>query len=442
MEFIAVASPPSDRIVAAPTGVDDRNDLDQRSLALDMLDTLVWVDATANRLAAMKATAVNTLRLQNEALSEGNTPTARMIERRAFIAEIATALTISERAAESLVGTSAMLATDLPGTRAALEAGEISWRHAQIMVDHAAGLETSTIADLEARVLPSASKSTPPRFNSVVRKTRERLDPESTEKRHEVAIGERQVLLDDGRDGMVWLSANLSAPQAQAVFDRLTKAALALKAKGDARTVAQLRADILAAVLLANHGALSGETPELDDSEDFVRWFRGIRAEVIITVPALSLIGESDQPATLEGYGPIDLETARILAARAPSFIRILTHPETGVVLSVGRERYKVPKDLRTWLRIRDGTCRFPGCNRRAERCDIDHTAEWQPDGQTAHNNLAHLCRSHHTLKGVSQGEGVSKWAVAQAEDGGGALTWTSPAGRRYVTEPAVALPF
>jgi hypothetical protein len=163
-----------------------------------------------------------------------------------------------------------------------------------------------------------------------------------------------------------------------------------------------------------------------------------------VTVPALSLLDRSDEPVTLEGYGPIDLETARILAARAPSFVRVLTHPETGAVLSVGRKRYKVPKDLRMWLRVRDGTCRFVGCGRRAERCDVDHTKERQHGGLTEHRNLAHLCRKHHTEKGASAGASAGAgvgasadaWTVVQSPDGSGVLTWTSPRGHTYETRP------
>ena len=150
---------------------------------------------------------------------------------------------------------------------------------------------------------------------------------------------------------------------------------------------------------------------------------------VVVTVPALSLVGRSDEPADLEGFGPIDLETARELCALAPSFVRVLTHPETGAVLSVGRDRYRVPADLRTALAIRDETCRFPGCRRRAMRCDIDHATAWEHGGATAIDNLEHLCRKHHRLKHELG------WRVAH--DGGGVLTWTSPAGRRHCTEPA-----
>jgi hypothetical protein len=166
----------------------------------------------------------------------------------------------------------------------------------------------------------------------------------------------------------------------------------------------------------------------------------GITAKVFVTVPVLTLLdrddllGHDELPATLDGYGPIDADTARTLAAHAPSFIRLLTHPETGAVLSMGRDSYRVPQDLKNWLQVRDVTCRFPGCSRHAARCEIDHTRDWAHDGQTRHDNLAHLCKSHHILKHKSD------WQVTQASDGTGNLTWTSPAGRNYVTEPEIHL--
>lgn len=124
-----------------------------------------------------------------------------------------------------------------------------------------------------------------------------------------------------------------------------------------------------------------------------------IKPQVAVTIPVMTLLGHSDEPGDLAGHGPIDADTARRLAAQAPSFQRILTHPETGTVLSVGRDRYAVPADLKSWLRLRDETCRFPGCSRRAQRCDIDHVKDWAHGGTTDHHNLIHLCRKHHRLK-------------------------------------------
>lgn len=132
--------------------------------------------------------------------------------------------------------------------------------------------------------------------------------------------------------------------------------------------------------------------------------------------------------AELEGYGPLDDETARELVAGAPSSTRLLRHPESGAVLSVGRERYAVPADLTAALRIRDRTCRFPGCGRSPRRSDIDHTIDWQFGGTTSIDNLAHLCLAHHELKHRSA------WQVSQ--HGGGVLRWRSPSGSTYMTHP------
>jgi hypothetical protein len=150
---------------------------------------------------------------------------------------------------------------------------------------------------------------------------------------------------------------------------------------------------------------------------------------VLITIPVLTLLGQEAEPATLEGYGPIDLGTAYYLTARAPGLIRILTHPETGAVLSVGRDRYTIPPDLRAWLRLRDGTCRYPGCHTAARRCDIDHTTAWQHHGETTWNNLAHVCPKHHKQKHHTN------WNVTQ--DHHGNLHWSSPTAHNYSTQPA-----
>jgi hypothetical protein len=97
--------------------------------------------------------------------------------------------------------------------------------------------------------------------------------------------------------------------------------------------------------------------------------------------------------------------------------------------LSVGRQSYHPPKHLRTVLALDDETCRFPGCGRRANRCELDHTVAWAHGGQTSHANLAHLCSKHHHLKHES------RWSVKPGPSR--ALTWTSPTGREHTTRPA-----
>ena len=433
----------------------DHNDLDgaldldhNDARGLDMIDVVVWLEQSINRLTALRAQAIDLARQQAGVPAFGSSGSSGGMHQRAFTAEIGAALTVSERAAENLIATAGMLVHDLPGTMETLTAGRICYRHAQIMVDHTAGLDPDSITALEGVVLPKATTSTPPRFDRMVRVTRERLNPETIAERRIRADETRSVQLDPGRDGMAWLTAHLPAPHAAAIFDRLTTAAQLQRSGDDGRTLDQRRADVFTNVLLAStnetgddssgNDMVSASGADAAEVTDGVRWYRSIRATVVVTVPVLALLGKttgSTDLATLDGYGPIDPHTARVLAAGAPSFIRLLTHPETGAALSVGRKRYKVPKDLRTWLQIRDKTCRFPGCGRAAPNCDIDHTMDWQHGGPTDHDNLAHLCRKHHTLKGETD------WTVTQTDDRNGTLTWTSPTGRNYPSYPATELP-
>lgn len=170
---------------------------------------------------------------------------------------------------------------------------------------------------------------------------------------------------------------------------------------------------------------------------------RGIRATVVVTVPALALLAGNDAdraaqglgPAVVEGIGPIPLDRARELCGGADGWMRVLTHPETGMVLSVGRDQYRPPPSLRKLVKWRADRCMAPGCGIPATRCEIDHTLAWEHGGHTGLHNLAPVCRGHHMVKHHGG------WQMTQLPDSGGALEWTSPAGRRYVVEPERRVP-
>jgi hypothetical protein len=412
----------------------------------DMLDVVAGIDRELNRLAAAKAIALDLAHrahveqiapsraaasLADGTSRDGARFNSLVLAERSFRAEVAALLVVSERAAENLIGVSGALAKTLPGTLKALGDGDISWRHATIMVDETAGMDSDSQARLEHQILSRPDRLTPPKFARVLRKTREELNPETIVMRHTAAREDRGMTVDDVRDGMADLIIRLGATHAHAIYNKATAGARAMNDPLDDRTLDQRRADIITHVLLAQvDGEIFGVIPDEWDDTNFVHWYRGITADVAVTVPVLTLLGESETPATLDGWVPIDPITATVLAAEAKSFIRLLTHPETGAILSVGRKRYKVPKDLRRYLQIRDLTCRFPGCSIAAGRSDIDHTLDWQYEGETEHANLACLCPGHHTLKGETA------WTVTQAADRSGVLTWTSPTGRSYRTFP------
>jgi hypothetical protein len=404
----------------------------------DIVDAVVNVKRMIAGLTAMRAELLNeaiVLSDLQDQMSPADDPTlnpSQSMRWRSLRAEIACALRIPERTAENQLATAHSLTHQLRATLRALKAGEISYRHAEALVDSVAGLDADAAAALETAALPFARNLTVTKFDRNLRTLRERANPESIVERRERAVTYREVTFMPARDGMAWLSAYLPAADALAGFNRLTEIASCLRAADKnlpddsplpVRTLAQARADAFRDLLIDGEPALEGP--------------HGIRPTVYVTVPAMTLLGRSDEPATLDGYGPIDAETARELAAHAPSFIRLLTHPETGAVLSVGKDSYRVPHDLKNWLRLRDSTCRFPGCSRTAFQCDLDHTDDWAFGGETRHDNLAHLCRSHHRLKHNSG------WRVQHNHSGNeppGTLTWISPSGHEYTTEPEVRL--
>jgi hypothetical protein len=403
----------------------------------DLVDEISVVEVQVAMAQAARARRIEEARAWAVEAAEqfpGNDSRHSRIElaERSFAAQLAGALRMSEVAARNLMWSSRCLVNDLPLTLEYLSDGAISLRHAQILVEQVGILDPESVTMLEQKVLPRGMRQTPPQFERSVRTMSEKLNLESIVERQVEAAEKRNTYVEPLRDGMGRLSIEAPMVQLVAIDNRATEMAKSQQTEGDLRTLAQLKTDVLTDLLLDVDGQ-AGSTAGAGDGA--VARFRGIRPTVLVTVPAMTLLRRSSEPGTLEGYGPIDPQTAREIAGNAKSFVRMLTHPETGIVLSMGRKRYRIPAQLRLWLRARDGTCRFPGCGRRAMHCELDHSREWATEGgETAHNNLAHLCPGHHALKGNTA------WNLTQSPDGSGELTWVSPTGHIFRTEPEVVV--
>jgi hypothetical protein len=348
------------------------------------------------------------------------------LSRRSTCATLAMATRTPERTVQRATNDAERLVNDAPAVLASLEAGRISARHAQTIIDQLNDVPVEARAAFLAEVLPVAEESTNANLRRRARVLRERLHPESITARARRSEADRRVEFEPAADGMAWVHLFTTAPIAQGLAERVEAAAAESRKAGDTRTCAQLQADALAAL------ALTGVTPDDVASSPVlphpIEVQEHIKPTVQITVPALSMASVSDAPAMLDGYGPIDPETAARIAVNAPSFTRILVQPETGAMLSVGRNQYRVPADLQRAVRLRDGTCRAPGCGRRARACDLDHSVAREDGGTTDVGNLACLCRHHHRMKHLPG------WNLDHGP--GGALEWTTPDGKRHRTEP------
>ncbi|WP_350004080.1 DUF222 domain-containing protein [Pseudarthrobacter sp. WHRI 8279] len=418
-------------------------------------DRALWVLAgvarSEARLAALKAQAVQVLAAATGLLNgPPSSPHEAAAQERSLVAEVGCALVIGDRAASALLAESHALTTSLPRTLAALGSGTISWAHARGMAEEAATLDPAGAAALEAHFLDPDTPRPPGaatigempayRFRAKARTWRERHHPESLEKRHAKGVAERRVGYAPGQDGKAWLSAYLPADQGLAIWNRLTALSRGMQSPNEARTLTLLRADVLATAGLTSgaghidctHGkdsTGSGTGPGDSSTGSGTDQGTSIRAQVLVTVPVFSLMGLTDEPAMLDGHGPVPASMARELVANgAASFHRVLVDPRDGAPLEIGRTSYRVTKAMRDWLRMRDGKCSFPGCNNNSLDNEADHLLAWQHGGTTGISNLGQPCPKHHKLRHSS---GWIPTPATKNEPPG----WTSPTGRHYKSE-------
>ncbi|HSI79893.1 MAG TPA: DUF222 domain-containing protein [Solirubrobacterales bacterium] len=95
-------------------------------------------------------------------------------------------------------------------------------------------------------------------------------------------------------------------------------------------------------------------------------------------------------PVTSRAAPGSQAATARRIACEAPR-VGVVDGPE-GEPLSVGRRTRAVPPALRRALELRDGGCRFPGCE-QCRHTDAHHIVDWASGGETKLSNLILLCR-------------------------------------------------
>ena len=432
----------------AESGCGSPPDSDPLDVVADgCLDILAGIARAEARIAALKAVAAATY--ADSARSAAPLDMPVQSQEMAIAAEVGCVLAIGDRAAGALLEQSYALATSLPRTLAALQSGTVSWQHARVMVDETATLDRDGAKALEAHFLdadaPNPDRGCPAgempayRFRRKARIWRERHHPDSIEKRHAKGVQDRCLEYTPEQDAMARVSAYLPADQAAAIWNRITAIARGLQGPDEARTLTQLRADVFATAALrsetgcthcGNSTGISGGTGA--GTKAGARGLADIpmpRAEILVTVPVFSLVGITEEPAMLDGYGPIPASMARDLVANgADSFHRVLVDPRDGAPLEIGRTSYRVTKAMRNWLRMRDGKCPFPGCSNSSLDNEADHLLAWHKGGTTGISNLGQPCPKHHKLRHTS------RWKPTPATNNE-PPGWISPSGREYHSE-------
>jgi Domain of unknown function (DUF222) len=280
------------------------------------------------------------------------------------VAEVAAALGISRGRARGRLRYAIALRERLPRVAEVFAQGLIDFRLMAAVVSRTELVEDpDLIAKLDAAIARHAPKwmrlSEPKLFERVdwwvlrFDPAGRRVPGERTEDRYvEIAA------TDAGLAG-IW--AQLHATDGAALDQKLDALAETVCA-ADPRTKKQRRADALGA-LVAGLSAMHCQcgSPECSAAQ------RHPASGVVIHVLAeqATISGDSQMPGYLPGFGPLPSSVLRDIAATAKikPLVMPSTKPEPG---------YRPSAALAEFVRLRDLTCRFPGCDEPAEVCDID----------------------------------------------------------------------
>jgi hypothetical protein len=342
--------------------------------------------------------------------------------------EIAATLGITRGMADSYLDYARAMRLRLPRVGALLVAGDIDYRTFQTIV-----YRTDLIADPDVLAAVDATLAvkvtrwpgiTQGRLGGYVDRIVARADLDAVRRRRE-RRGDREVSIWGDADGLTEIFGRLHTTDAHAVDARLDALAATVCAD-DPRTRNQRRADAM--------GALAIGADRLAcrcARSDCPAFSTPLPSPVLIHLIVDQTNFEGNVPAQGSLIGsdaliPTDLMDELVRSAK----LRPLIHPAD----APPEAGYKPSQALADFVRCRDLTCRFPGCDQPATRCDLDHTIPYAEGGPTHASNLKGLCRRHHLLK--------TFWGWHDRQLPDGTVIWTSPAGQTYVTTPGSALLF
>lgn len=182
---------------------------------------------------------------QRQVVADGETV---LVAEQLAVAQLGAVLKIAPAAASRRVHESIDLVEQLPCTLIALIDGRIDRERAKVLAERSAVLRSELRAELERRVLPQASDSTPRQWRSLVDAEIIALDPDAAEQRRRDAVDRRRLRLEPMDDGVARLLAELPAHQAQLAWDLFDAVAEGLRGL-DERTLDQRRADAFITII-------------------------------------------------------------------------------------------------------------------------------------------------------------------------------------------------
>src|SRR5882672_578396 len=274
----------------------------------------------------------------------------------------------------------------MPESMEAMAGGEIGFAHLTVMARTA-----ETLGDRfdESALIDKARGSSPGKFHYICTHYRHAADPARYAEEQAAQVQQRRLRLSKWMDGTVLLSGEFD-PEGGAIVLTALRARSRKSGAHDDRDLEQRQGDAL--VELAAGG--------------------GSQAQIQVTSSIETLLGLAGAPAAdMELSLPISSKAVERLACDS-SIARVLLDSDS-MVIDVGRSKRVVSEPTRRALWARDGSCRWPACDRPASWSAAHHVVHWIHGGATDLDNLVLLCHRHHWM--VHEG----KWQIVRGDLGG-----------------------
>jgi hypothetical protein len=268
----------------------------------------------------------------------------------------------------------------------ALFEGQIGFAHLTVMARTADAVGGPKFN--ESVLLKKACENSPGKFHHICGHYRHAVDACAFAAEEVEQVENRRLSLSAWFDGSMLLSGVLDSVGGAAL--RAVLEPLARKSGAhDDRSRERRLADALVEL------ATGGEQP----------------AQIQVTSSLETLLGLVGAPAAeMEFSLPVSSKTIERLACDC-SISRVLLNSES-TVIDVGRSKRVVSEPARRALKARDGSCRWPGCERPASWSAAHHVVHWIHGGSTDLDNLILLCHRHHWM--VHEGH----WQLVRSDDG------------------------
>ncbi len=366
---------------------------------------------------------------------------------RAFGGHLAGLLRVSRPRAVTMLHTS-LTVRALPATFAVFRTGAFGWQAVEAVVRHLGTLAGDARDQYDLQAARFAAEAVPQRLDVLLSRLHDSLDHDDATDAAATAHRCRGVRARPGvLPGSAVLSVTGPETDIAAVYETARRAAVAAHGvEGESRSLQQLMYDCTLDVLLHGfntapvsspdgNGAGGGrETATTGDSgaeggcvtaptgEDVadgapargprtpatplerlgdprVPQRKAIQATILVTVPAATAAGASNEPGRIAGWGSLPAAEVRRIVAAGRYWTRVETDPVDDAILAFDSKERAIPTALRRLIWMRSETCDEPGCPVSAHLADIDHVIRFEHGGRTTEINLSALCRGSHQTK-------------------------------------------